>query len=147
MVLGTTLALVLASVQPSNKHCEPRTEAAVLAADDDWLAAERRGDVNALSARLADGYRDVEPDGKVNDKVQLLRWTAERKDKASGSVAEVAATFRKLHPMDLRVAIFGDTAIVSFHSLDPNAAALVKSVDVFSYVDGMWKGVLSKHSS
>jgi hypothetical protein len=43
---------------------EPRTEAAVLAADDDWLAAELRGDVKALDARLMPTYRDVTPEGQ-----------------------------------------------------------------------------------
>lgn len=125
---------------------EPRTDAGVLAADDDWLAAERRGDVAALNARLADGYEDVDPGGQVHPKSELLRWTAERKDKATGSVAEIAALFRGRNPMDLRVRIFGDTAILSFHSKGPADAELVRSVDVFSYIRGRWMGVLSKHS-
>lgn len=54
MIILPALALTLVSAHGGVGTAEPHTEAAVLAADDDWLAAERRGDVQALAARLAD---------------------------------------------------------------------------------------------
>ena len=52
---------------------EPHTAAAVLAADDDWLAAELRGDPKALDARLMPTYRDVSPEGRTRTKQICLR--------------------------------------------------------------------------
>lgn len=145
--LASVATLIIASSAGAKTHAEPKTQAGVLAADDEWLAAERMGNVAMLNERLADGYRDVLPDGEVHTKAQLLGGTAKVKAPATGTVAEVAATFRKQHPTIEEVVIAGDTAILSFHSTNPDIEPLIRSVDVFTYEDGMWKGILSKHSS
>lgn len=124
-------------------RAEPKTEAAVLAADDDWLAAERRGDVAALDARLAPDYRDVLANGTVHLKAHLMDTLAHLKVKATEPAAKVAADFRAAHPAIETVVIRGDTAILSFHSVDPAKQALVESVDVFTYDHGLWRGVLT----
>ena len=53
----TVLTLSAAATQAKDFQVEPRTEAAVREASDDWLAAERRGDVAALDRRLMPEYR------------------------------------------------------------------------------------------
>ena len=133
------------SAEAKVHHHEPKTEAAVIAADDDWLAAERRGDVASLDARLADIYRDVESNGRAHPKSELLSATARRKDIWPGTAAEVAAAFRKKYPVVMKVVIAGDTAILSFHSTDSSLESYIGSEDVFTYQNGMWKGVLSNH--
>jgi hypothetical protein len=145
-ILGLALLAATPSSARAPARAEPRTEQGVLAADDDWLAAERRGDVAALDRRLSDQYQDVEADGRAHPKSELIDMTAHRATPATGSPAEVAAEFRRQHPVIEKVVIVGDTAILSFHSVDPSKQTLVLSVDVFSYQDGVWKGVLSKHS-
>ena len=151
MTTTRLLALIAVCAPLSIAHAaarrEQKTEAAVLAADDDWLTAERLGNVSALDARLADEYREVDPDGKVYPKSVLLASTARRPARATGSPASVAAEFRKQHPLIEKVVIIGDTAILSFHSVDPATTNLVLSVDVFAYEHGMWRGVLSKQSN
>ena len=124
---------------------EPKTDAAVIAAAYDWLGAERCGDVRALDVRLAPEYRDIRPDGTVHTKQQLLNYTAVRKDKATGTTQEVAAAYRLAHPIVEKAVIRGDTAIVSYHSVDPATQAVVRSFDVFTYDHGVWRGMISGH--
>jgi Domain of unknown function (DUF4440) len=125
---------------------EPHTEAAVLAADDDWLAAELRGDVSALDARLMPTYRDVTPEGNVHIKAQLLAGTAKRSNKVTTSPKQAAADFRAQHPVVEHVLIEGDTAILQFESVKPEDQGIIRSVDVFVYQDGRWRGLYSAHN-
>jgi Domain of unknown function (DUF4440) len=144
MTLTSVLALVaLATTAHAARPQEPKTEAAVLAADDDWLAAELRGDVAALDARLGPTYRDITSNGKVHVKAEMLDALGRLKSKATGPAAKVAADSRAAHPMVEKVVIVGDTAMLSFHSIEPAQQAAVRSVDVFVYEDGVWRAVLS----
>lgn len=149
LLLSSALLALAFAAATGGSACaaEPKTEAAVLAADDDWLAAERRGDVGALDRRLADDYREITPEGKVIPKAALIDATARRKDKSTEPPAQVAAAFRAQHPMREAVVILGDTAILSFHSIDPRDTAMVRSIDVFTYDNGRWRGLLSHQSS
>jgi hypothetical protein len=130
----------------SDSVVEPHTEAAVLAADDDWLAAELRGDLNALSARLMPTYRDVTLNGKVYTRQDLLAHAAKRLDKVSTPPVQAAAEFRAQHPLVEHVLLEGDTAILQFESTKPDEQGLILSVDVFTYKDGRWRGLYSAHS-
>ena len=122
IVLATFAAAATGRAFGSDTTSEPRTEAGVLAADDDWLAAELRGDPVALSARLMPTYRDVTLSGKTFIREDLLS-----------------------HPLVEHVLIEGDTAIVQFESVKPEEKGLILSVDVFTYADGHWRGLYSAH--
>jgi hypothetical protein len=145
-ILSALMFVAAATQVHAADRPEPKTEAAVLAADDDWLAAERRGDVAALDARLAPGYRDILPDGSVHLKAHMLEATANRKNKSTLPAKQLAAEFRAAHPIVEKVVILGDTAILTFHSVDPAKQAIVLSTDVFAYDHGKWRGMLSMQS-
>ena len=125
---------------------EPHTEAAVLAADDDWLAAELRGDLAALDARLMPTYRDITEEGKVHTKQNLLAGAAKHPNKVTTPALQAAADFRAQHPVVEHVLIEGDTAILQFESSKPEEAGVIRSVDVFVYKDGHWRGLYSSHN-
>jgi hypothetical protein len=125
---------------------EPHTEAAVRAADDDWLAAELRGDLKALDARLMPSYRDVTPEGKVHTKQDLLAGVAKHPDKVVTTPLQAAADFRAQHPVVEHVLIEGDTAILQFESTKPEEQGVIRSVDVFVYKGGRWRGLYSSHN-
>jgi uncharacterized protein DUF4440 len=125
---------------------EPHTEAAVLAADDDWLAAKLRGDLSALDARLMPSYRDVTPEGKVHTKQDLLAGVAKHPNKVVTTPLQAAADFRAQHPVVEHVLIEGDTAILQFESTKPEEQGVIRSVDVFVYRDGRWRGLYSSHN-
>jgi hypothetical protein len=126
---------------------EPRTEAAVLEASDDWLAAERRGDVATLDRRLMADYRDIGPNGRVHPRADLIRAVANLKTPSTVPPKQLAADFRKAHPAIEKVAIAGDTAVLSYYSADPQAAGDVLSVDVFVYDQGRWRALASVHQT
>jgi hypothetical protein len=130
----------------SDAVVEPRTEAAVLAADDDWLAAELRGDLKALDARLMPTYRDVTPEGKIHTKQDLLAGVLKHPDKVTTPPLQAAADFRAQHPSVEHVLIEGDTAILQFESPKPEEQGVIWSIDVFVYKDGHWRGLYSAHN-
>jgi hypothetical protein len=125
---------------------ELQTEAAVLAADDDWLAAELRGDLIALKARLMPTYRDVTSEGKVHTKQDLLARVAKHANKVATPPLHAAADFRAQHPVVEHVLIEGDTAILQFESRKPEEAGVIQSIDVFVYKEGRWRGLYSSHN-
>jgi hypothetical protein len=134
------------SLCAAKAKAEAHTEAAVLAADDDWLAAELRGDVAALDARLMPSYRDVTPIGKVHTKSELLAGCAKRANKVTTPALQAAADFRAQHPEVEHVLIEGDTALVQFESVKPEEKGIIRSMDVFVYKDGHWRGLYSAHN-
>src|SRR5437660_1597037 len=83
---------------PPGVQAEARTEAAVREASDDWLAAERRGDVAALDRRVMPEYRDIEPDGRAHFRPGMLAYAAHLKEPSTVPAKQLAAEFRKAHP-------------------------------------------------
>jgi hypothetical protein len=147
-LLHTALALVVtlpsagtAEVRPAP---EPRTAAAVLAADNGWGDAETRGDVAFVDALLSDGYRSIGHDGKVRTKVEILASTR-AKGGTPARAAEVAA-WRAQHPTQGNVALFGDTAVLTWMTAGTTNAGMVMSCDIFVYRDGRWRAIYSQHS-
>ena len=125
---------------------EPHTAAAVLAADDDWLAAELRGDPKALDARLMPTYRDVSPEGRTRTKQDLLASAAKHPNKVTTAPLQAAADYRAQHPIIEHVLMEGDTAILQFESPKPEEQGIVRSIDVYVYKDGRWRGLYSASS-
>jgi hypothetical protein len=134
-------------VQARGLQAEPRTEAAVLEASDDWLAAERRGDVAALDRRLMPDYRDIEANGRVHPRSALIAHATNLKEPSTVPAKQLAAEFRKAHPVVEKVVIVGDTALLSYHSIDPQAAEDVRSLDIFVYDQGRWRALVSTHNT
>jgi hypothetical protein len=141
-ILALIVALQPGSAGASDAKPEPRTEAAVLAASDSWLAAELRGDAKALEQRLMPEYRDIEPNGNVHARSALIAHAANLKDPSTLPAKEVAAEFRKAHPSVEKVIISGPTALISYQ-----AQETVLSVDVFVYDKGMWRALVSTHNA
>jgi len=135
------------AIHAGTMPAEPRTEAAVLAASDDWLAAERRGDVASLERRLMPQYQDIEPNGRVHPRSALIAHAANLKDPSTVPAKQLAAEFRKANPVIEEVVMSGDTALISYHSPNPDIRANVRSIDVFAYDTGQWRALVSTHNS
>lgn len=140
------LSLLVTAIHAKDIQTEPKTEAAVLAASDDWLAAERRGDVAALGRRLLPEYQDIASNGHVHPRSMLIAHAANLKDPSTVPAKQLAAEFRKAHPVVEKVIITGDTAVLSYHSADPQAEDAVRSIDVFVYDHGRWRALVSTHN-
>jgi len=148
--LFALMAVMAISAFPGHaaaRGAEARNEAAVLTASDDWLAAERRGDVPALEQRLMPEYRDILPDGTVHPRSALINHAAMLKDPSTLPAKQLAAEFRKAHPVIEKVIIEGDTALLSYSSTDPQLSEQVRSLDVFVYDHGRWRALVSTHNS
>jgi hypothetical protein len=143
----TVLTLSAAATQAKDFQVEPRTEAAVREASDDWLAAERRGDVAALDRRLMPEYQDITSSGQVHPRSALIAHAANLKDPSTVPAKQLAAEFRKAHPVVEKVIIARDTAVLSYHSTDPQTEDAVRSIDVFVYDHGRWRALVSMHNN
>lgn len=140
-------AMYASLVQAAGFTAEPRTEAAVLRASDEWLAAERRGDVTTLEQRLMPEYRDILPDGTVHPRSALISHAATLQDPSTLPAAQLATEFRRAHPVIEKVVIEHETAVLSYYSTDPQLADQVRSLDVFVYDHGRWRALVSTQNS
>jgi hypothetical protein len=136
-ILSLPLAAVAAKLQP-------KTAAAVIAADEGWDKAENTGDVAYVDNLLLPDYRSVSADGSVHDKAAILANA--KSNIGSPDHAAKVAKWQAAHPMETAAVIQGDTAIVTFH-LKPLAPEKgIMSSDIFVYRDGEWHAIYSQHT-
>lgn len=125
---------------PSDKT-EPRTAAAVRAADEAWGAAEENGDKAYVDWLLLPRYRSVSYEGKSTSKAAIVAHTGPGAD--PNRKAEVAK-WKAEHPEKPVVQIFGDTAVLAWTSSAPGGR--IFSCDIFTYRDGHWRAAYSQHA-
>jgi ketosteroid isomerase-like protein len=93
------LALVLlATATWSQAQKNAGTEKAVANLEQQWLKAQRTNDVKLLEPLLADGFTNTSSEGKVSNRAE--------------AIADANATkYTSVDYLDLKVVVFGDTAI------------------------------------
>jgi hypothetical protein len=145
-VLSTAavLFLPLAAFAASSAKPQPKTEAAVIAADDGWEKAEETGDVAYVDNLLLPDYRSVSADGSVHYKAAILANA--KKNIGSPDHAAKVAKWQAAHPMETAAVIQGDTAIVTFHLKPLGPEEGIMSSDIFVYRDGEWHAIYSQHT-
>lgn len=119
--------------------------AAVIAVDDHWLQAEVGGDTEYLGQLLLPAYRSVSPDGSVHPRAAILAHAVA--NRGSDKARREVDAWLKAHPSHPSVVIEGDTAILSFYASDDMTPGVVRSSDIFVYVDGHWRALYSQHSA
>lgn len=124
---------------------EPRTAAAVKAADDGWADAETRGDAAYVDRLLMPGYRSVSTDGTITTKATIVAGAA--KHKGDAAFAAKVAAWRAAHPSRAEAQIDGDTAILSWIATGADKNDAIMSCDIFIYRDGRWRALYSQHST
>ena len=142
-----TLLALLALAPAAAPSAEPHTAAAVIAADEAWGDAEIKGDATFVENLLLDGYVSIGPDGKVHTKDMIVAGARKAGATPDPARAAKAAEWRAAHPYRNQVAIYGDTAILSFVSTKPASQDAVNSSDVFVYRDGRWHAIYSQHAA
>ena len=142
---AAVLALPLFAFAAPSAKPQPKTAAAVIAADDGWEKAEESGDVAYVDNLLLPDYRSVSADGSVLDKAAILANA--KNNLGSAEHAAKVAKWLASHPMDAAAVIQGDTAVVTFH-LKPLAPEKgIMSSDIFVYRDGEWHAIYSQHTN
>jgi hypothetical protein len=134
-----SLPLAAAAARP-----QPKTAAAVIAADNGWDRAENTGDVAYVDNLLLPDYRSVSADGSVHSKADILANT--KSNVGSPEHAAKVAKWQAAHPMDTAAVIQGDTAIVTFHLKPLGPEKGIMSSDIFVYRDGEWHAIYSQHT-
>jgi hypothetical protein len=140
--MGTLV--IAALIAASSAVPEAKTVEAVLGADERWLNAEMTGDTASLDQLLLPEYRSVSIDGKVTDKAKILDRV--RRTGGSPDLAAKIAAWKAAHPLRGEVTIAGDTAVLRWVLVKPEAGDPVSSSDIFVYRDGHWRALYSQHS-
>jgi len=89
---------LLATATWSQAQKNAGTEKAVADLEQQWLKAQRTNDVKLLEPLLADGFTNTSSEGKVSNRAE--------------AIADAKATkYTSVDYLDLKVMVFGDTAI------------------------------------
>ena len=138
------LAIGASAISTGAATQDLHTTQAVIAVDDAWLQAEVNGDEEALRQLLLPEYRSVSVDGRITTGAQLISRAEQRG--ADPAMAAAVQAWRQSHPVQPRVRIDGDMAILTWE-LAAEAGAKVSSCDIFIYRDGRWRAAYSQHST
>jgi hypothetical protein len=145
--LGTLCVAAIAAragIAQDAKTLEPRTEAAVIATDDNWGKAEESGNFAFVQGLLLPEYRSISSDGSVHDKAAILASVKKRAGTPGNSAS--VERWKTAHPSRTSTVITGDTAILTFTLNRPGSPAAVLSSDIFVYREGRWRALYSQHS-
>jgi hypothetical protein len=141
---AAVLSLPLCALAAPAAKPQPKTAAAVIAADDGWSKAEETGDVAYVDNLLLPDYRSVNADGSVHDKAAILANT--KKHVGSQDYAAKVAKWEAAHPMETAAVIQGDTAVLTFRLKSVAQDKGIMSSDIFVYRDGEWHAIYSQHT-
>lgn len=143
LLVATLIASTSTFAAP--KSPAPHTKEAVIAADEGWGQAEEDGNSQYIDRLLLDGYRSIGSAGKVTTKAQIVKGAKERGKSAEFS--KMVADWKAKHPNVANVAVFGDTAVLTWVPTNAGSAPPVNSSDIFVYREGEWHAIYSQHTT
>ena len=121
-------------------HCAlhlPRTAAGALAAERYWVAAIERRDAAALDCLLGDGFTDINWQGELVTRTQMLNGFAVR-PKVTLALDQLTTD------------VAGDMAVVRGRNrqtgLNGKPAGAVRFTDVFVYRNGAWRALRAQET-
>ena len=117
VLLCCMISFVLLSVEESSPaQTTGETEKAVAALEQQWLQSQKTNNPDLVAPLIADKFVGTSPNGKVTGKVELL--------------AEAKATkYSSMEYEDVKVTVFGDTAIATGGSKSKGTDASGKPMD------------------
>jgi ketosteroid isomerase-like protein len=133
--LVTLLALFLFLALPTlaaNCPNQPKTEAALLNLEHTWADALSRKDVAAVSCLVADEFEEVDSDGLLKTRSQMLAHIPERKP-GTNRLTEMRAHVEGNSGFTRGLAELVDAS--------GKVVARVRFTDVFTYRDGRWQSL------
>lgn len=142
---GCVLIVLSGAAAAADTKPEPKTAAAVKAADDAWGEAEANGDYAFVERLLLPGYQSIGASGKATSREKIVAGARER-GRSAERLAQIAE-WKAAHPTRPEITIFGDTAVLTWVSAAPEKAGAVSSSDIFVYRKGHWHAIYSQHST
>ena len=116
---------------------QPKTEAALIALEQNWAAALSRKDANTVACMLADEFEDADVDGSLHTRSQTLEHIPNKKPGVN-------------HLSELRAHVdgnFGFTrGLATLVDGSGKVVARVRFTDVFTYRDGRWQALAGQES-
>lgn len=134
--LLTLLALFLFLALPAlAAGCpnQPKTEAALLNLEHTWADALSRKDVAAVSCLVADEFEEVDSDGLLKTRSQMLAHIPQRKP-GTNRLTEMRAQVEGNSGFTRGLAELVDAS--------GKVVARVRFTDVFTYRDGRWQALV-----
>lgn len=116
---------------------QPKTEAALIKAEQNWAAALNRKDVPAVACLLADEFEDADVDGSLHARGETLEKIPNKKS-GTNQLSE------------LRAHVEGNLAftrgLATLVDGSGKVVARVRFTDVFAYRDGRWQALVGQES-
>jgi hypothetical protein len=116
---------------------QPKTEAALVALEQNWAAALSRNDADAVACMVATEFEDADVDGSLHSRAQTLEHIPNRKPGVN-------------HLSELRAHVEGNSGftrgLATLVDASGKVVARVRFTDIFTYRDGRWQA-LAGHES
>jgi len=128
---------VFSSAEAPSQTLQSADQLAVEKLEQRWIADIGAGNREDLAVILADDYRDIDWRGQIRDKHTMLAASHKSTDKTQ-------------HITQLRVRVWGDTAVATginqVHSASKGWTVEIPFTDVFARIDGHWRAVASQET-
>ena len=131
------LALVLSAFGADCPKNQPKTEAALIEAEQNWAAALNRKDVDAVACLVADEFEDADVDGSLHTRSQTLEHIPNKKP-GTNQLSEMRAHVEGNLGFTRGLATLVDAS--------GKVVARVRFTDVFTYRDGRWQALAGQES-
>jgi len=130
-----TLFALFLSLPTLAANCpnQPKTEAALLNLEHSWADALSRRDANAVACLVADEFEEVDSDGLLKTRSQMLAHIPQRKP-GTNRLTEMRAHVEGNSGFTRGLAELVDAS--------GKVVARVRFTDVFTYRDGRWQALV-----
>lgn len=133
--MKTLAVLLLFSLTTLAANCpknQPKTEAALLSLEHTWADALSRKDMDAVACLVADEFEEIDVDGSLKTRSQMLAHIAQRKPGEN-------------HLTEMRAHVEGNSGftrgLAELVDASGKVVARVRFTDVFTYRDGRWQSL------
>ena len=111
---------------------QPKTEAALFELEQNWAAALSRNDADTVACMVADEFEEVDVDGSLRTRSQMLEHIPQRKPGTN-------------HLSEMRAHVEGNSGftrgLATLVDASGKIVARVRFTDVFTYRDGRWQAI------
>ncbi len=136
-LLAILFPLVLSAMGAECPKNQPKTEAALVEAEQNWAAALNRKDVASVSCLLAGEFEDADVDGSLHTRAQTLEHIPNKKP-GTNQLSELSAHLEGNMGYTRGMATLLDAS--------GKTIARVRFTDVFTYRDGRWQALAGQES-
>jgi ketosteroid isomerase-like protein len=137
VAFAATLSLTLFAFAADCPKNQPKSEAALVEAEQNWAAALNRKDVDAVACLLASEFEDVDVDGSLHTRSETLNKIPNKKP-GTNRLSE------------LRALVDGNLGftrgLATLVDASGKVVARVRFTDVFAYRDGRWQALAGQES-